>query len=75
MLPKSEKPSAIKGTSDEENKEKQDHSIANTLLGQTGENVFQVEKRASNRWSLFRKMMIAFERKMLSLSHNKRPVL
>lgn len=75
LLPKSEKPSAIKGTSNGENKEKQDHSIANTLLGQTGENVFQAEKRASNQGSLFRKMMIAFERKMLGLPHNKRPVL
>lgn len=44
MLPKSEKPSAIKGISDGKNKENQDHSIANTLLGQMEENVSGREK-------------------------------
>ena len=35
----------------------------------------QAKKRASNQQSLFRKMMVSFEREMLSLSHDKRPLL
>ena len=36
---------------------------------------FQAKKRTSNQQSLFRKMMVSFERETLSLSHDKRPLL
>lgn len=53
----------------------QNHSAANTQLGRREDDVFQEAKSPSEQESLFREMMVFFEREGLSLFHNKRPFL